>query len=271
MRRLRSRRPSSRLGRGNRLLVAVALGLVATSVGAAQPAAAAGLVARWPMNEQSGTVMSDEVSPTFENGTIGPLVGLMGDSFEFPGWKSNVSTSGRLQGSVPAGGSLVEVPDPNRVFDPAPGLLVATELKTRLTLQGHLPTKAANGSPPSYNIVQKGRSDSPGGFWKLELAGSGANIGRIRCAIRDGTRSKVATSTRRVDDGAWHAVACELAGGKLTAVVDGARSSVSASALGAVHPGGRWGTSVWIGKKPGSTDPADAFAGWLRQAQISIL
>jgi hypothetical protein len=72
-----------------------------------------------------------------------------------------------------------------------------------------------------------------------------------------------------VDDGAWHAVRCEFAGGRLTAVVDGTQATVNASALGAIHPSGQWGTSVWIGKKPGSTDPADAFAGWLRNAEFS--
>ena len=75
------------------------------SVGAARPAAAAGLVARRPMDEQSGTVMSDKVSPTFENGTIGPLVGLIGRQLRIPGmevqcqyvWSATGLGAGRWQ------------------------------------------------------------------------------------------------------------------------------------------------------------------------------
>jgi hypothetical protein len=257
-----------RLVRCARLVSLAALAALGISL-AVVPAAATGVVARWAMDETTGTVMRDSAPPTSENGSIGPLVTLTGDGFEYPGWRNNVDTTGRLRGSVPASGGVVQVTDPRAVFDPDPGFTLAVELKARLTAQGRLPTKASKGADPSYNVMQKGRANSSGGFWKLELAGSGSQLGKIRCVVGDGRRSAVAVPARRVDDGAWHAVRCEFAGGRLTAVVDGTQATVSASALGAIHPSGQWGTSVWIGKKPGSTDPADAFAGWLRNAEFS--
>jgi hypothetical protein len=270
MMRAPNRRPRSR--RSNGVMGTVAFAVAAASVGLpAGSAAAAGVVAQWPMSETSGTVMHDTVSPTFENRTIGPLVVLSGDSYEFPGWRDNVTASGQLQGSVSVDGGIVAVPNPDDVFDPNSGFSMVTALRARVTADGHLPARATNGDPPSYNVVQKGRANSPGGFWKLEIAGSGRQIGKIRCVAGDGQVSKVAMSATRVDDGAWHTVGCELSGGKLTAIVNDEHRSVTASTLGPIHPGGQWGTSMWIGKKPGSTDPADAFAGWLHDLTISIL
>jgi hypothetical protein len=260
----RIRRPRYR---GLAAAAALAAGTVLAGSG---PAAATGALADWAMDETTGSVMHDSAPPTSEQGSIGSLVTLTGHGFEYPGWRDSVDSSGRLKGSVSAGGGVVQVADPNGKFDPGPGLSLVVDLQARLTTQGRLPTKANKGADPSYNVMQKGRANSPGGFWKLELAGSGSQLGKIRCVVGDGRRSAVAVSARRVDDGGWHTIRCELAGGKLTATVDGAPSTVSASSLGAIHPSGQWGTSVWIGKKPGSTDPADAFAGWLRNAEISI-
>jgi hypothetical protein len=234
-------------------------------------AAAATVVATWPMTESGGTVMVDAMPPA-QNGNIGPLVSLtVTDGYDFPGWRDNLTNGGKLQGTISAGGSLVSVPDPNAVFDPSPGFVVSVELRARLTSQGTLPTRATNGAAPSYNVVQKGRNNASGGFWKLEIAGSGSPIGKIRCVAGDGQRSKVAVSAARVDDGTWHTVGCELVGGTLTAIVGANRSSVAASTLGPIHPGGKWGNSLSIGKKPGSTDPADAFSGWLRNLTFSTL
>jgi hypothetical protein len=261
-------RPGS-VGRGLFIpgcFAAMAAGAVVVAFGSA---AAATVVATWPMTESGGTVMYDSVAPA-QNGTIGPLVSLtVTEGYDFPGWRNNLTSGGRLQGTIPAGGSLVSVPDPNAVFDPKPGFAISLGLRARLTSQGTLPTRATNGAAPSYNVVQKGRNNASGGFWKLEIAGSGNAIGKLRCVAGDGQSSKVAVSAARVDDGTWHTVGCELSGGKLTAIVDGTRTSVAASSLGAIHPGGKWGTSLSIGKKPGSTDPADAFSGWLRNLTFS--
>ena len=258
--------------RGRVLAAGVAVGVAAAwLVVSTGSASAASVIATWPMTETAGTVMEDVAPPTFENGSIGPLVDLTSNGYAFPGWHSNVTDGGQLQGTVPAGGGIVEVRDPDDLFDPNPGLSISMSLQADLTSQGRLPTRASHGAEPSFNVVQKGRSDSAGGFWKMEIAGAGQKLGRIRCVAKDGSRSAVAVSSARVDDGRRHTVGCELTGGKLTASVDGARTSVSASKLGAIHPGGKWGTSVWIGKKPGSTDPADAFAGTIRDLSYSAL
>jgi len=139
------------------------------------------------------------------------------------------------------------------------------QLRSALLANGHLPT--APGA--SYNIVQKARSDDGGGFWKLELGGSGAQLGKLRWVLSDGLHSVVVTSKGRVDDGAWHTVVAERRGTQSVLTVDGATASASAKSIGDIHPKGKYSDTMTVGKKPGSTDPKDAFAGWLKELVAS--
>jgi hypothetical protein len=114
-----------------------------------------------------------------------------------------------------------------------------------------------------YNVVQKARADDGGGFWKLELGGSGTALGKVRWVISDGSHSVVVTGKRRIDDGAWHTVVAERRGDQSVLTVDGVSATASAKAVGDIHPKGKYSGTMTVGKKPGSTDPKDAFAGWL--------
>src|SRR5580765_1130365 len=216
----------------------------------------AAVVSHYAMTETSGTVMHDDVDS--HNGVIGPLVRLTGATgYDFPGWQNNVQ-NGRLFGTVPAAGSIVTVQDPTKVFD---GDNVSVRLKARL-VNGHLPTQAVGGAVPSYNVVQKGKAKSQGGFWKMEVT----NAGKLRCTAANPSTTKAVVSTPVVADGNEHLVACNLAGGKLTVTVDGVSKSVNTTI--APHPTGKF-AYVSIGKKPGSTDPSDAFSGNLRDLTFS--
>src|SRR5262245_20172159 len=243
------------------LLTAATVGWVAVG-----PAVAAGtVVGSWPMDESSGSVMND-VSGSLD-GSIGAAVvlggGLLG--YLFPGWTGNVDGSGNLTGKVPATAGAVSVPDPADVLDPRTGnVTVSLDLQATLT-GGRLPT--ASGA--SYNVVQKARADDPGGFWKLELAGSGAALGKLRWVLSDGTHKVAVTSKRRVDDGAWHTVTAERRGTQTVLTVDGVSASASAASVGDIHPTGKYSGTMTVGKKPGSTDPKDAFAGSLRELIVS--
>jgi len=168
--------------------------------------AAAAEVGHWPMTESSGSVMID-ISSSHLDGAIGKTVLLGGaEGYLFPGWTGNVDSTGHLAGTVSATAGAVAVPDPLDVLDPrAADVSVSASLKVTLTASGKLPT--ATGA--SYNIVQKARANDPGGFWKLELAGSGTALGKLRWVLSDGSHKVVVTSKLRVDDGAWHSVVAE--------------------------------------------------------------
>ena len=211
------------------------------------------------MDEAGGSVMRD-LSGSGLDGAIGSAVVVGGGTYRFPGWSQNVDPSGRLAGTVPADAGAVEIVDPSDLLDRGTGSFVVTlRLRSDLTAQGRLP--AAPGA--SYNIVQKARADDPGGFWKLELAGSGSASGRLRWVLSDGRRSAVVMSAARVDDGQWHTVTAERRGSQSVLTVDGRTATASAAEVGGIHPSGTYSAAMTVGKKPGSVDPRDAFAGWL--------
>ena len=249
--------------------VALTVGVVSgASVAAATGgASAAGAeVGHWPMNESGGSVMID-TSPSHLNGAIGKAVVLSGaEGYLFPGWTGNVDATGHLAGTVSATAGAVAVPDPLDVLDPrTASVAVSASLKATLSSSSKLPT--ATGA--SYNIVQKARANDPGGFWKLELAGSGTAVGKLRWVLSDGSHKVVVTSKQRVDDGAWHAVVAERRSAQSVLTVDGVSATVSAASVGDIHPTGTYNATMTVGKKPGSTDPKDAFAGFLQQLVVS--
>jgi hypothetical protein len=211
------------------------------------------------MDESGGSVMRD-LSGSGLDGAIGSAVVVGGGTYRFPGWSQNLDPSGRVAGTVPPDAGAVRIADPFDLLDKGTGSFAMTlRLRSDLTAQGSLPT--APGA--SYNIVQKARADDPGGFWKLELIGSGAASGRLRWVFSDGQRSAVVMSAARVDDGQWHTVTAERRGSQSAMTVDGLTTTTSAVHVGAIHPRGGFGEAMTVGKKPGSVDPRDAFAGWL--------
>ena len=243
---------------------AAAVGVAALATACAPPGGMAlgvDLTARWTMDEQAGSVMADS-SGSGLHGTIGAGVAVGDGTYHFPGWTANVDGAGRLVGKVSAAGGAVSVPDQWAALEPGQGsFTLSLRLRSALTGAGRLPSAPA----ASFNIVQKGRADQAGGFWKLELSGDGSSTGRLRWVVSDGSRSAVVTSAVRVDDTRWHTVVAERRGDRAVLTVDGVTASVSAGNVGDVGPGN---PPVTIGKKPGSTDPRDAFAGWLDDLAI---
>jgi hypothetical protein len=216
-------------------------------------------VVSWPMDETRGAIMHEATGSGLD-GWIGSAVSMGGGAFGFPGWTQNVDAAGRLVGTVSPDAGSVTVPDPHDRLDPAAGTFaVSLRLRSALSTQGGLPVSAR----ASYNIAQKARADDPGGFWKLELEGSGPTSGRLRWVLSDGRQTVVVTSSQRVDDGAWHEVVAERRAGQAVLSVDGVAAVASTARLGAVDPRGPYSAAMTLGKKPGSADPSDAFAGWL--------
>ena len=213
----------------------------------------------WPMDEASGAIMREATGSGLD-GWIGAAVSVGGGAFGFPGWTQNLDAAGRLVGTVSPDAGAVTVPDPDDRLDPATGTFaVSLRVRSALTTRGRLPVSGR----ASYNIVQKGRADDPGGFWKVELEGSGPTSGRLRWVLSDGRQTVVVTSRQRVDDGAWHAVTAERRAGQSVLTVDGISAIASTARLGAIEPRGPYSAAMTLGKKPGSADPGDAFAGWL--------
>lgn len=80
------------------------------------------------------------------------------------------------------------------------------------TVDLRIRTRAKGG-----NVVQKGQSQTAGGFWKVEL-----NDGEPTCVFRgpDGT-SAVRARGRAIADGAWHTLRCRRSSAAVELWVDG--------------------------------------------------
>jgi hypothetical protein len=223
--------------------------------------------AAWAMDETGGNTMHDSIAGA-QDGTIGSEIILGGGVYEFPGWVNNQDGAGGLTGVVSETGGEIVVPDPTHKLEPQNGVFsVSGTIRARLTSTGALP----NGGPGSaFNVVQKAHAPNTGGYWKVEVNGSGLQRkGKLLCTIGDGQGQVISASSVRVDDGNWHTFKCWLAQNKLVAEVDGQQAAVDASSIDTVHPVGKFSTEVVIGKKPGSTDPYDSFSGWLGELHIA--
>ncbi len=251
---------------------AAAIGLVAACTSSPPtgqplpPTPAMKTLAIWTMDETAGPTMHDTVKPN-QNGRMGRGVTPGAGVFQFPGWAANVDATGRLQGSISDTDGEVVVRDRTHVLEPTNDLFgVSGTIRSRLTAAGQLPIGAPG---TSFNVIQKARSNNQGGFWKVEIGGSGRTRGRLICTIGDGVRVVVVASPNPVADGGWHRFACWLGRGLLVAQVDAQGSTADASLLTTIDPVARFSGGVVLGKKPGSTDPGDAFSGWLGEVSIS--
>lgn len=236
---------------------------------------AATIVGSWQMNEAPGSVHM--IDATFPANNSDPFHGavLNGSKYAFPGWTANVGFDGRLTGDL-ADSTVGEI----RVVDPAGDLVPAAgtfaiKVKFKPTLlNGQLPLPGTSSELllPSYNIVQRGRANDIGGFYKLELMGFGSKLGRVHCAMKAPGFSALDVYSAPVVDGLSHKVECVIdrTAKALRIMTDGVVSeSKSFVVYGSIEPRDIYGTYFTVGKKPGSDNPADAFAGQIDYVTIS--
>lgn len=82
---------------------------------------------------------------------------------------------------------------------------------------------------PQGNIVQKGQSGTSGGYWKVEM-----DNGIPACLFRGSAGSRSATTTKKVNDGAWHTIRCERSATGATMFIDGVSQGFKSGASGTI-------------------------------------
>ena len=163
-------------------------------------------VADWRMEEaKDATVMVDSAGD--HDGTIGRRVTLSGHAYTFPG--ETRRTEGAHGAYQP--GRLVRVPESD-ALDPRDGAFAVT-----------IRFKMLDDGPHKPNLIQKGQSNQPGGYWKVAI-----NTGWPRCHFRDADGNTAAVGfvhgldDYKVTDGDWHTVTCQrLADGRTSVTLDG--------------------------------------------------
>lgn len=119
------------------------------------------------------------------------------------------------------------------------------------------PDQTAKGS----NIVQRGRFDTGGGQWKLQIDGL---AGRPSCVVRAGEDALIVRSKTSVADSAWHRVSCRRDATGIEIDVDGevARTDGSTGSVSTEWP-------LRIGS-PGVGDQDDQFHGRIDDVFVKI-
>ena len=211
------------------LTAAVVLGVA--MLGSSTPAGAAStLVARWKMDETSGTVMRDSIAG--HHGSLHSVVvgrpGFKGTAYGFTG-SSYVS--------VPSAGDL------------NPG-------SANITISMHLKATSVP-TLPDWDLIRKGLFETSGGEFKMEYQPSG----QASCGFKGSAGYSELIAGPALNNGQWHVVRCVKTSSAIRLVVDGQTFSLPAS-VGSIANS----ASVVIGARPGS----DFFNGSLDQASIHV-
>ncbi len=161
-----------------------ATGLAALLIGTSPAASAeSGLVARWELNESTGSATMLDSGPDDLDGDIGDEIAVGGGSYVW----NVVDPIG-----YPATDDRLVIVDHDPALDPG---LDNFEIEMRYRSDGNY-----------GNIIQKGQNGSPTGFWKFEHP-----WGRPSCAFKDDTGLlKAVLGDTETNDGRWHVIRCEL-------------------------------------------------------------
>jgi hypothetical protein len=214
-----------------RLLLAGALACLAC--GAIAEGAFAATVARWHMDETSGTVMRDAVRS--HNGSFANhLVQLGQPGFSGFAYGFNGSTS------------YVSVPSASDLNPVSANLTITIRLKTTL-----LPP------PEDWDLIRKGVYSTPGGEWKVEYYPSG----QAACAFKGSSKYSELIAGPKLNNGQWHTVRCVKASSAIKLIVDGQTFSKSVTTGSIANS-----VPVVIGAYPGS----EYFKGALDEVSISV-
>lgn len=187
------------------LIVGTSLVSTALITGVTQPAHAAAnvTIADWEMNEPSGSQVMLDTSGNGINGNIGSAIH---PGFTFNGATGYEWTPTSPTAPPPRPERLVQVPD-NRLNPGDRDFAVTMRFRTTT----------------SYgNMIQKGQSTTPGGYFKWEIP-----KGMLMCLYRSRdlsgtiTGQNSVTSPFKLNDGAWHTVRCEKQYTGVTMTIDG--------------------------------------------------
>jgi concanavalin A-like lectin/glucanase superfamily protein len=196
------------------------------------PGASAATRAWWHMNETSGSTMHDAVGSAdgTNHNVAKKRAGVWGSmAYGFNGWNSYVS--------VPP------LPSPN------PGW-------AKLTIK--ISVRFSSIPPQDYDLIRKGRSRTPGGDYKVEIARSGQAL----CLFGGSKATAIVIGGPALNDGTWHRISCIRGARSASLIVDGRVRRRVWRSVGSIANT----ATLFIGARPGS----DWHKGRLDEARIIV-
>jgi hypothetical protein len=196
----------------------------------AAPASASTTVARWHMDELSGSVMHDAKGR--HDGT------LHGVKLGQPGYR------GTAYGFT--GSSYVSVPSASDLNPGSKNITITLHLKT-----------TSKPAKPDWDLIRKGVYSSTSGEYKMEYQPSG----QASCGFKGTQKYAEIIAGPALDNGKWHTIQCVKTSSTIKLVVDGTSYSKSVT-IGSISNS----TAMAIGARPG----AEFFKGSLDEASVAV-
>jgi Concanavalin A-like lectin/glucanases superfamily len=222
------------------------LSLIALSPPPPPPApTVTGNAADWPMQETSGTTMTD----TSGNGNNGTLVGPVKVAQPGPAGSTGLPFAYSFAGS--SAKSTVDVPFSSTLVAGTANIDISFWLNTT-----HLPTSG------DYDLVRMG--DYPFPEYKVELV----QQNQIECTFHHASTGAFAQGGANLADGNWHFVQCVKTATQIQLWIDGTEAASTNAAIGDVSPS----QDAFIGAHglPGTSAGFDWYQGKLADAEFSI-
>ena len=166
------------------------------------PASAATTIADWQMNEGSTATTMFDSTANHINGSIG----------------NDVVTGYRVNGATGYHWPYVA---PNQPPANPERLVTVSDGRLNPGTRVYSVTVRFRTTRSFGNIIQKGQSGTPGGYWKWQIP-SGKLSCLFRGVVNGNTVSKsVNSGTTLLNDGAWHTVTCTRTTTGVTMTIDG--------------------------------------------------
>jgi hypothetical protein len=185
------------------VLFVAALGLLSTVACEPAEAAASVRLADWQMNEPAGTTVMVDSSGNGSNGSIGRAIQT---GYTYAG------ATGYHWGST----------NPNGYPAKPERLVTVSNDRLNPGSRDYAVTVRFRTTHSYGNMIQKGQSETPGGYFKWEIP-----KGMLMCLYRSRDSKgnllgqKAVTTPFPLNDGAWHTVRCEKTVDRVTMTIDG--------------------------------------------------
>jgi Concanavalin A-like lectin/glucanases superfamily len=215
----------------------VPLGGVAAVAGLvlfASAAAAQTVVARWHMEDPG--VMTDSAGSHHGTTTaITSVPGTSGNGYSFNGTSSIVVVRGDVADLNPG--------DANFSFT--------------------VHVRFSEVPAGTYDLVRKGTSTTPGGYYKAEIVGAAGPAARVGCHFKGSAGGGKRVAGGNLADGVWHTITCTRTATRIYTTIDGVAASKKVTAGTIANT-----SSLIIGAK--TTSGGDRYKGDMDEVSISV-
>ncbi len=196
-------------------------------------AVAAGKGAVWQMDESSGATVMRDSSGNGNHGKIPSGVSPGGGVFTFKGT------------------SRVQVPHDTTLNPGSADFSFSARVKR-------------TGGNEDPNIIQKGQTDAPGGYYKIDYYN-----GRVNCKLVGSSGYKTLVVSANISDGQFHTIRCTKTATKVRLDVDPGTTIAKSSAVGVTIGSIANIKPLTIGGKINCTS-CDFFTGQMQWARVDI-